>query len=88
MGSYNHLWRMYIDFQRLNDVTVKDKFSIPLVDELLDELHGTEVVSKIDLRFLVCMAAPDIHKMTFQMHEGHYEFLVMPFNLSNAPTTF
>ncbi|GJR95233.1 putative nucleotidyltransferase, ribonuclease H [Tanacetum coccineum] len=84
-------FRMCIDYQELNKLTIKNRYPLPRIDELFDQLQGSSVYSKIDLRFgyhHLRIREEDIPITLFRTRYGHYEFQVMPFGLTNAPAVF
>ena len=83
--------RMCIDYYQLNQATVKNKYPFSWIEKLFNQLQGTQYFSKIDLRsgyYQLGVRDQDVHKTSFRTCYGHYEFLVMPFVLTNAPAVF
>jgi hypothetical protein len=83
--------RLCIDFQQLNKVTIKNKYPLPRIDDLFDQLKGAKIFSKIDLKsryHRVRIKDEDISKTAFRARYGHYEFIVVSFGLSNTPVVF
>ena len=83
--------RLCVDYKQINKVTVKNKYLLPIIKYLFDQLKGAGIFSKIDLRsgyYQLRVKYVDAPKIAFRTRYGHYEFLVVPFRLTNAPTTF
>ena len=88
--KYCTFW-LCIDYGKLTKVTVKDKYPLPRIDDLFDQIRGVKVFSKIDLRSgyqQVRIKNEDVHKETFRARYESYEFVVVPFGFTNAPSTF
>jgi hypothetical protein len=83
-------WRLCVDYRRLNAVTIKNKYPLPVIDEL-DELGGSQWFTTLDLSsgfHQILMAEEDVDKIAFQTHNGHYAYIVMPYGVTGGPATF
>ena len=83
-----HMW---IDYHKLNKMNIKNRYLLPSIDALFDQVGGAKIFSNIDLRFgyhQVQIHDEDIHKTSFHTRYGHYKFVVIPFGLTNAPANF
>jgi len=83
--------RLYIDYRELNKITMKNRYLLPHIDDLFDQLREADTCFKIDLQsgyHQLCIKKEDISKTALRMRYGHYEYVVTPFGLTNFPATF
>ena len=91
VGKKDLSWRLVGDFRHLNAITIKNKYPLPVIDELLDELARAKWFTSLDLcsgYHQIRMAEEDIHKTTFQTHHGHFEYKVMPYGVTGDQLPF
>ena len=84
-------WKLCVDYRQLNKLTTKNKYPLPRIDDLLDQLRGVAMFSKIDLRsgyHHILVKLEDMQKTTFRSRYGHYEYVVMSFGVTNALAIF
>ena len=89
--SKDGTWKLCIDYRDLNKITVSNRYPIPRINDLIDNLKGDKYFNNIDMKFgyhQVPIEQTDVWKTAFKYREGIFEWLVMPFGLNNAPTTF
>ena len=91
VGKQDGSWHLCIDYRQINSQTIKDRFLIPLINDLLDEVGGSTIYSKLHLRagyHQLRLQAGEEFKIAFKAHSGHFEYLFIPFGLTNALASF